>query len=292
VTVSVVGEKIIFRFAPMNLLHFFPRVKFSVVTTAAVIASFCIASIGLAMVTYSSALASEIERLPDGFVYLADIDPRITQDIRYATSHNFIGRPITGYKQKICILTTKAAHALKSAESVLAKMSLSLIVWDCYRPERAVQEFLRWIGLPLEQSMKEEFYPRIDKSQLFTLGFIAKQSSHSRGSTVDLGLIPTGGSLPALGDQSPPLRSCLAPKGDRFEDGTIDFSTGYDCFDVEASTSATKLTKVAAANRKTLRDIMVSAGFRPYSKEWWHFQLIDEPFPHRGFDFPVSTVPP
>jgi D-alanyl-D-alanine dipeptidase len=230
--------------------------------------------------------------LPKGFVYLRDMDPTIVQDIRYAGSHNFVGRPIKGYLAAECILSDRAATALKTVQGMLAEKKLSLIVWDCYRPKRAVDDFLGWSKDPAHAEMKAEFYPRTDKQKLFALGYLAMRSAHSRGSTVDLGIVPISFSF------SPPhplpdlktLKSCTLPKGERFEDGTIDFGTGYDCLDVLGSTSNASAGEVARRNRQTLKSYMVKAGFRPYAREWWHFELINEPF-NRGFDFDVSASP-
>jgi D-alanyl-D-alanine dipeptidase len=229
--------------------------------------------------------------LPKGFVYLRDIDPTIVQDIRYAGSHNFVGRPIKGYLAAECILSARAATALKTAQSMLAEKKLSLIVWDCYRPKRAVDDFLRWSKDPAHAEMKAEFYPRTDKQRLFALGYLATRSAHSRGSTVDLGIVPSTFSFsppPPL----PVLKACTLPKGERFEDGTIDLGTGYDCLDVSGNISNVSVGEVARRNRQMLKSTMAKAGFRSYAREWWHFELINEPFNNRqGFDFDVSASP-
>jgi zinc D-Ala-D-Ala dipeptidase len=226
--------------------------------------------------------------LPNGFVYLRDTDPTIVQDIRYAGSHNFVGRPIKGYLAAECILSDRAATALKAVQGMLAERKLSLIVWDCYRPRRAVDDFLRWSRDPTHAEMKAEFYPRTDKQKLFALGYLATRSAHSRGSTVDLGLVPsTFSSLPP--GPLPALKACTLPKGERFEDGTIDLGTGYDCLDVLGNTSNASVGEVALRNRQLLKSTMARAGFRPYAREWWHFELVDEPFGRQGFDFEVSA---
>jgi len=226
--------------------------------------------------------------LPRGFVYLRDIDPTIVQDIRYAGSHNFVGRPIRGYLAAECILSAPAAIALALVQRMLAAKNLSLIVWDCYRPKRAVDDFLQWSRDPTHSEMKTEFYPRTDKKQLFALGYLAKRSAHSRGSTVDLGIVPAASSPAPQPSPAQLLRACTSPKGERFEDGTIDFGTGFDCLDVLAKASNTFIGGTALRNRQTLRSWMEAAGFRPYSREWWHFELINEPFRRDGFDFEVS----
>jgi len=224
--------------------------------------------------------------LPRGFVYLRDVDPTIVQDIRYAGSHNFVGRPIKGYLADECILSVSAANALAAVQKRLAGKKLSLIVWDCYRPKRAVADFLAWSKDPARAEMKAEFYPRTDKAKLFALGYLAIRSAHSRGSTVDLGLVPSGVSSAAPPDPAPPLKPCTAPKGERFEDGTIDFGTGADCLDVLANTSSALVGGNARTNRQLLKSTMREAGFRPYAREWWHFELVNAPFTD-GFDFEV-----
>jgi D-alanyl-D-alanine dipeptidase len=227
--------------------------------------------------------------LPRGFVYLRDIDPTIVQDIRYAGSHNFVGRPIRGYLAAECILSVSAANALETVQRMLTEKKLSLIVWDCYRPKRAVEDFFQWSKDPTHSEMKAEFYPRTDKEKLFALGYLAKQSAHSRGSAVDLGIVSTASSLAPSPNPSQPLKACTAPKGERFEDGTIDLGTGYDCLDVLANTSNAHVGEIALHNRQTLKSYMERAGFRSYAKEWWHFKLINEPFNRDRFDFEVST---
>jgi D-alanyl-D-alanine dipeptidase len=228
--------------------------------------------------------------LPNGFVYLREADPTIVQDIRYAGSHNFVGRPIRGYLAAECILTEPAAKALKTVQGLLAEKSLSLIVWDCYRPKRAVDDFLQWSRDSAHTEMKAEFYPRTDKRNLFALGYLAIRSAHSRGNTVDLGIVPSSFSSPPP-VTVPALKPCTSPKGERFEDGTIDLGTGYDCLDALGSTSNASIGEVARRNRQTLKSTMVKAGFRPYFREWWHFELIDVPFGRQEFDFDVSAPP-
>jgi D-alanyl-D-alanine dipeptidase len=228
--------------------------------------------------------------LPKGFVYLREVDPTIVQDIRYAGSHNFVGRPIKGYLAAECILSEPAAHALKVVQNKLASKNLSLIVWDCYRPKRAVDDFLQWSRDPARTEMKAEFYPHTDKQSLFALGYLAVRSAHSRGSTVDLGIVPSAVSLAPQPGPRPSLKPCTAPKGERFEDGTIDFGTGYDCLDVLGTTSNARVGAVASGNRQMLKSTMREAGFRPYFREWWHFELANEPF-NNGFDFDISASP-
>ena len=248
--------------------------------------------VGLALIDVMlPVLAVAGSALPKGFVYLRDIDPAIVQDIRYAGSHNFVGRPIRGYLAAECILSEPAAKALEAVQRKLAEKKLSLVVWDCYRPKRAVDDFLQWSKDPTHSEMKAEFYPHADKEKLFALGYLAKRSAHSRGSTVDLGIVPTVFSSTPPPNRSQSLKPCTSPKGERFEDGTIDFGTGYDCLDVLANTSNARAGGTALRNRQTLKFYMQEAGFRPYAREWWHFELINEPFHRHEFDFEVSASP-
>lgn len=129
-------------------------------------------------------------KMPKSFAYLKDVAPSILQDIRYAGYHNFMGRPVQGYYAKECILTRQAADALKKVQTALLRSHLSLKVYDCYRPQMAVNNFVVWSKKPNDTKMKTEFYPRVPKNRLFELGYIAKQSGHTRGSTVDLTIVP------------------------------------------------------------------------------------------------------
>jgi D-alanyl-D-alanine dipeptidase len=160
---------------------------------------------------------------------------------------------------------------------------MSLVVWDCYRPARAVRDFLNWnVGPDLR--MKAEFFPRTEKTQVVPLGYVAARSRHSRGAAVDVGIVPASAefvepTMPAK------LASCNLPKGERFDDGTIDFGSGYDCFDPVANVDS-DVGELASNNRRLLRELMVSVGFRPYAMEWWHFELRDAPFDSE-FDFEI-----
>jgi D-alanyl-D-alanine dipeptidase len=229
-------------------------------------------------------IGCEAGTLPKGFVYLRDVDPSIRQDIRYAGSHNFIGRPVDGYRAAECILAEPAATALKRAQEKLAGRELSLIVWDCYRPARAVRDFLNWTMGP-DQRMKDEFFPRTEKTQVVPLGYVAARSRHSRGAAVDAGIVPVSVESVATGIPAK-LASCVLPKGERFDDGTIDFGSGYDCFDPVANVANGDVGKLASENRRLLGDVLVSVGFKPYAMEWWHFELRDSPF-ESEFDFEV-----
>ncbi len=228
--------------------------------------------------------------LPAGFVYLRDHDPTIVQDIRYAGSYNFIGSPIPGYAAAECILTREAADHLAEVQAMLASQSLSLLVWDCYRPERAVKAFVEWSGRAGSSWTDQVFFPRLRKDRLFSLGYIASRSSHSRGSTVDLGLMPKGSKIPLVAPGDPD-RSCRGSPAERRGEGTLDFGTAFDCFDASSGDGARDISREAMANRANLRRVMERAGFKPYAREWWHFTLADEPYRSRAFDFPIVARP-
>lgn len=243
-----------------------------------------IIALSLLMLTWSITAKA----LPEGFVYLSDVDPNILQDIRYAGYHNFIGRPIKGYNKPVCILSKPAALALENVQIRLTSLGYTLKVYDCYRPQMAVNDFYQWSLVPGDNLMKDEFYPRTDKGQLFKLGYFAMQSGHSRGSTVDLTIVP----LPIMTE--PPykpgqkLEACYAPINQRYHDNSIDMGTGYDCLDLAANVKNKYISKNAYQNRMMLQFLMMSNGFVPYDKEWWHFTLKNEPYPNTAFNFPVE----
>lgn len=224
--------------------------------------------------------------LPPGFVYLKEIDPTITQDIRYATNHNFLGRPVKGYETGACILTRSTALALARVQKELLQSRLSLKVYDCYRPQMAVDEFIAWSQRPDDHLTKTEFYPRVNKSDVFKLGYVAEKSGHSRGSTVDLTIGPIGGES-AIYLTEQPLIPCIAPYTQRFKDGGIDMGTGYDCMDELSHNDNLNIGPVAYYNRLLLKALMEKQGFSDYTPEWWHFTLKDEPYPNDYFNFPV-----
>jgi D-alanyl-D-alanine dipeptidase len=223
---------------------------------------------------------------PGQFVALDDVDRTIVQDMRYATTYNFVGRRIRGYREPVCILTRPAARALHRAQRRLRRAGYGLKVYDCYRPTRAVAQFARWAANPADQRMKREFYPRVDKRRAFALGYIAHRSGHSRGSTVDLTLVRLPPKPQPAWDGR--LRSCTAPYRRRFRDSGVNMGTGYDCMDPRAHTFHPAIRGRARHNRLLLRRTMEEAGFAPYDNEWWHFTLRREPYPERYFDFPVA----
>lgn len=235
------------------------------------------------------AAAADTGNLPDGFVYLRDVAPSIRQDMRYFGRHNFIGRPIAGYLAPECILTARAARALAEVQAELAPSNLSLVVYDCYRPQRAVDDFLAWGRIPADQKMKAEFYPRVDKADFVKLGYVSDKSGHTRGSTVDLAIVPSSAVVPAPYRDDAPKIDCAAPANVRWRDGSLDFGTAFDCMDEASHIDMISIPPAAQYNRALLHDLMLKHGFKDYQQEWWHYTLRDEPFPQTYFDFPVTA---
>jgi zinc D-Ala-D-Ala dipeptidase len=223
---------------------------------------------------------------PSSFVALEDVDPTILQDMRYRTKYNFVGRRIDGYREPVCILDRRAARALERAQDSLRQRGYALKVYDCYRPQRAVDHFVRWAAND-DERMKREFYPRVDKSRLFDDGYIARRSGHSRGSTVDVTLVELPAKeQPRWSRKEFGLVRCTAPRRRRYPDNSIGMGTSYDCFDTRAHTLNAKGR--ARENRLLLRDTLDEVGFDDYANEWWHFTLRNERYPDRYFDFPVA----
>jgi zinc D-Ala-D-Ala dipeptidase len=203
------------------------------------------------------------EERPTVFVNAATVVPGLVVEGRYAGSHNFVGRPIDGYDAPLCLLTRPAADALAAVARDLAPYGFVIKVFDCYRPTRAVANFVRWARDPNDQKMKAEFYPVVDKRTLFRDGYIATQSGHSRGSTIDLTLAQTDGR-------------------------ELDMGTPFDFFSPKSWTADPSVGAEAHKNRMLLAAAMHRRGFRGYEKEWWHFTLRSEPFPDTYFNFPVK----
>ena len=201
--------------------------------------------------------------LPDGFVYVRDLIPTAREDVRYAGSHNFMGRPVDGYKAPRAVLTCEAAVALKAAADAFAKKGYTLLLYDGYRPQRAVSHFMRWAEDLTDTIAKAEFYPDLDKAELFEKGYIAKRSGHSRGSTIDLTLLDSAGHA-------------------------LDMGGEFDWFSPVSGHGYPDLTDAQKANRLLLKQGMIDAGFLPYSEEWWHYRLKDEPYPDTYFDFVIE----
>lgn len=184
--------------------------------------------------------------------------PSIVFEMRYAGTDNFIGSPVDGYAKPLCYLTNEAAVALKKVQQSLKQEGASLRVFDCYRPQRAVDHFVRWAKDLNDTKMKKIYYPDVAKKDLFNDGYIAAKSGHSRGSTVDLTI-----------------------------DG-LDMGTPFDFFDPRSHTQSSAVTLQQHKNRMRLKKVMAENGFQNYAEEWWHYTLKDEPFKATYFDFPVT----
>ena len=252
--------------------------------------------VALCDATPSSPLAAETtdhptEALPPGFVHLQTLDPTILTEVRYAGAHNFIGRPVPGYEAPEVVLTREAAEALAEVQADVRPMGYTLKVYDGYRPQRAVDEFVRWAADPDDDAMRAEFYPDVPKDRLFPERYIAERSGHSRGSTVDLTLVELPATPTAPWMPGDPLRPCTAPHGERWPDNSIDMGTGFDCFSEKSHHGSDAISEQARANREILLSAMERHGFEPYPEEWWHYTLADEPFPDAYFNFPIPASP-
>lgn len=203
-------------------------------------------------------------QLPEGFVYVKVEIPSIHVDLKYCNHNNFVGENIEGYHADVAILTKEAAAALKKVQNQLLKDSLSVKIFDSYRPQRAVNHFVRWAKVINDTLMKGQYYPRVKKKNLFKSGYIASKSRHSSGSTIDLTIInlKTGKDL--------------------------DMGSPFDFFGSESWVENNNLTQDQQNNRALLQNVMLSNGFRNYPKEWWHFTLRGEPYRNQYFDFLVE----
>lgn len=245
---------------------------------------FVIALSGLPQVTY----AGDANRIPDGFVDIQKVIPEITMDIRYYGPHNFVGERVDGYLAPKCYLTKETAQALMNVQKELEPFSLSLKIYDCYRPQRAVNHFVRWATEINNIKTKKEFYPTVDKRNLFKDGYIADKSGHSRGSTVDLTIVPLP--VPSQPEYIPgqKLHECYLPAKKRFADNSIDMGTGFDCFGELSNTANKSIGRQQKLNRLLIKSLMEKHGFKNYDMEWWHYTLKNEPYPDTYFDFVIE----
>ena len=246
------------------------------------IAAFALTSLALPLGA-RSATAGE---LPGGFVYLRDIDPTILQDIRYAGTNNFVGRPLAGYSAGECVVKRDVGLALKAVQRELTGQKLSLKMFDCYRPVRAAADIVAWSRNGEETAAERRHNPAFRKADLFRLGYIATRSGHSTGTALDLTLVDLTADNSATSDPDRAYASCIAPVGARAPEGSVDMGTGYDCSDVKAHTAANSITPAQRRWRNLLVAAMARQGFVNYSKEWWHFSLPGAVGP--AYDFPIT----
>ena len=207
----------------------------------------------------------QAEMDPSAFVLLADHVPGIIQEIRYYTTYNFVGERINGYEEPVALLTKEAARALRAAANELQVHGYRIKVFDAYRPASAVRHFTLWGIEDTDIRMKPYFYPELEKHELFVRGYIASQSSHSRGSTVDVTLL------------------------DMQTGKELDMGSPFDMFSEVSHPDYRGITEEQYENRMLLRKVMLRNGFLPIDCEWWHFTLENEPFPDTYFEFPVSA---
>lgn len=204
------------------------------------------------------------KKIPENFVYAEQVIPNIEVDMRYAGTNNFIGKPVEGYQKQKAILTKPAAEALKKVQAELEAKGYSLKIFDAYRPQRAINQFKKWAADPVDTTMKAFYYPEVQKKDLFNLGYLSSRSGHSRGSTIDLTLV------------------------DKKTGKEVDMGGAYDYFGEISSHNYPHITTQQIKNRELLKSIMGKFGFRPYTKEWWHYTLRQEPFPDTYFDFVIE----
>jgi D-alanyl-D-alanine dipeptidase len=222
-----------------------------------------------------------------GFVDLADVAPGIRVEVRYAGSDNFVGRPVRGYGAPRCLVTRRAAAALSRAERALETRGYRLVVYDCYRPKRAVDDLVAWSKTGPAGALTPEHNPIVPKDLLLKRGYIAPRSAHSRGSTVDVTLESLASELVGRVRAVSTARDCRDVQGQLAPDGTLNMGTTFDCFDGRAHAAA-EVSPEARRNRDLLRAALEKEGFAGYDKEWWHFTLANEPYPDQAFDFEIA----
>jgi zinc D-Ala-D-Ala dipeptidase len=227
------------------------------------------------------------QEIPNGFLEIREIIPDIVLDLRYQTTHNFLGVKVDGYIAEKCYITKAAADSLSKVQAELRKFNLTLKVYDAYRPQRAVNHFVRWANNLGDTLTKKEFYPSVNKSRLFLDGYIAEKSGHSRGSTIDLTIVPIPFSEQPEYDVNNQCE-CYKPIEERFKDNSIDMGTGFDCFSVLSHTENPDISSQQRVNRLLLVSLMEKYGFKNLPEEWWHFTLRNEPFPKTYFDFEIN----
>jgi D-alanyl-D-alanine dipeptidase len=223
--------------------------------------------------------------LPSGFVYLSKIAPNIQQSARYATENNFLGRRVNGYFAEEIITTTQVAEKLLEAQDFLREGGLELVIYDGYRPQKAVEDFYNWCFEEVDNKAKEQYYPYIDKKTLFDIGFISRRSSHTRGSAVDLTIIDLGKKVSQIRE----VQTLLTDGSSIIysDDGTLNMVSSFDIFHEVSYHDTNLVGSEYLKNRIILKDLMMQCGFTPYNKEWWHYSIKNEPFPNDYFDFDI-----
>jgi D-alanyl-D-alanine dipeptidase len=215
------------------------------------------------VILFGCAPPQQTVSLPSGFVYLNEVIPDIQFDMRYYNANNFIGTQIDGYESHKCIISKDAAFALKNVQSELKEYGLCLKIFDAYRPQQAVDHFVRWAQDLADTLQKTEYYPNVPKNELIP-EYIASKSGHSRGSTIDLTIVS------------------------RTDSTQLNMGSTFDFFGDVSNVKFADITGTQRSNRMLLQTLMINHGFKSYSAEWWHFTLQDEPFPNTYFNFPIK----
>ena len=219
---------------------------------------------------FTACTDKETKTLPEAdsshFVVITDVIPDAILEIRYYSTYNFVGARVDGYDMPLALMTRQAADSLKAASDELREQGYRIKIWDSYRPQCAVDHFIRWAEDLQDTAMKHIFYPMVDKNLLFEQEYIMARSGHSRGSTIDLTLV------------------------DEQTGKELDMGTPFDWFGIESHPDYMNLTNEQLANRQILWNAMFSHGFKGLDSEWWHFTLIDEPYPDTYFTFHVKEL--
>lgn len=200
-----------------------------------------------------------------GFVFLDEIIQGVRWDSKYATWDNFTGKPVDGYEVNRIVVTYDLADALRQVKEKASALGYGLLIWDAYRPQRAVNSFMHWSAQPEDNRTKEKYYPNIDRSEMITKGYVATKSGHSRGSAIDLTLYRLD------------------------TDEIVPMGTGFDFMDDRSHHTSKEIRSNEVENRRLLCSIMEDSGFESFVYEWWHYVLKNEPYPTSYFDFPISN---
>ena len=255
-------------------MRFYPG--FALACATALLIAGCASNKGADAPNASQNAAQATQPAPADLVALRSLAPDVQQDMRYAGPHNFMGRRVAGYEAGECWLSQRAAGSLAVLQGELMKLGLSLKVFDCYRPQTAVNDFVRWGKDLSDQKNKDMYYPRVPKSELFKRGYIAEKSGHSRASTVDMTLV--------IKNAQRASQYVRGPLADGIE---VDMGTPFDLFDEQSHTENTRQSPDVKHNRLWLRAVMQQHGWKNLPEEWWHYTLVNEPYPNQYFDVPV-----
>lgn len=248
-----------------------------------------IASLAIIVIAEFGPMANgQTNSMPKGFVHLRDIDPSIFQDVKYAGSDNFTGLPVPGYAAAECVLLRPVAEALKQVQAALAGQSLSLKVYDCYRPQRAVRAFVEWAQDRKNSAETKRFYPSLKKGDLLTAGYISAVSGHSQSIAIDLTLVRLPSAPQVAFDPKAAYGPCSGPTEDRAPDNSVDMGTSFDCFDPKSHTDSKHISPEQRQSRNTLVAAMARHRFKNYSREWWHFTYQIGSSDLRAYDFPIE----